>query len=204
MEFCPHPSDHHMAYEIPQSPMGTSCDPFLDPCITNAYQHDPQHFFDLSADHQDAMIKLEDIGQPQPWESFSSTSESGVSEMMEPMAPTPSRRESAATQPSAAAAAAAKKPRRDRARSGSSGGSTDLSREKNRIAASKCRRKKKDEERILEDRRRMLQVQNAILVDSATSLRAEVLQLKHEILRHGTCDFQPINSYIATAAARVG
>lgn len=50
----------------------------------------------------------------------------------------------------------------------------------------------------------MLQVQNAILVDSATSLRAEVLSLKHEILRHGTCDFQPINSYIATAAARVG
>ncbi|KAK7924352.1 hypothetical protein PG985_006406 [Apiospora marii] len=196
MEFCQQPADHHMAYELPQSPMGTSCDPFLDPCITAAYQHDPQHFFDLSTESHDTMIKLEDIGQPQPWESFSSTSESGVSETLEPIAPSPVRREST-SQP-------AKKPRRDRARSGSSGGSTDLSREKNRIAASKCRRKKKDEERVLEDRRRMLQVQNAILVDSATSLRAEVLSLKHEILRHGTCDFQPINSYIATAAARVG
>ncbi|KAK8050221.1 hypothetical protein PG994_011951 [Apiospora phragmitis] len=198
MEFCPQPSDHHLAYELPQSPMGTSCDPFLDPCITAAYQNDPQHFFDLPPDNQDSMIKLEDIGRTQPWESFSSNSESGVSEVLEPMASTTSRRESTTSTRSV------KKPRRDRTRSGSSGGSTDLSREKNRIAASKCRRKKKDEERVLEDRQRMLQVQNAILVDSATSLRAEVLQLKHEILRHGTCDFQPINSYIATAAARVG
>ncbi|KAK8020081.1 hypothetical protein PG990_005219 [Apiospora arundinis] len=198
MDFYQHISDHHLAYELPQSPMGTSCGAFLDPCITTPYQHDSQHFFDLSTEQQqDTVIKLEDIGQPQPWESFSSTSESGTSENLEPIAPTPVRREST-TQ------SAGKKPRRDRGRSGSSGGSTDLSREKNRVAASKCRRKKKDEERVLEDRRRMLQVQNAILVDSATSLRAEVLSLKHEILRHGTCDFQPINSYIATAAARVG
>ncbi|KAK8055102.1 hypothetical protein PG993_000329 [Apiospora rasikravindrae] len=182
MEFCPHPSDHHLAYEIPQSPMGTNCDPFLDPCITSAYQHDPQHFFDLSTDQQDTVIKLEDIGQPQPWDSFSS----------------PRNRPAAAAPPPPRSPGATERGRARR------GGSTDLSREKNRIAASKCRRKKKDEERVLEDRRRMLQVQNTILVDSAMSLRAEVLQLKHEILRHGTCDFQPINSYIATAAARVG
>lgn len=74
MEFCQQPADHHMAYELPQSPMGTTCDPFLDPCITATYQHDPQHFFDLSTEPHETMIKLEDIGQPQPWESFSSVS----------------------------------------------------------------------------------------------------------------------------------
>ncbi|KAK8013751.1 Basic leucine zipper (bZIP) transcription factor atfB [Apiospora marii] len=92
---------------------------------------------------------------------------------------------------------------RARGRSGSSGRSTDISREKNCVAASKCRRKKKNEEHALEERRRMLHTQNAILVDSVASLRAEVLSLKHEILRHGACDFQPINSYISIAAARV-
>lgn len=81
---------------------------------------------------------------------------------------------------------------------------TDIGREKNRLAASKCRRKKKVEERQLEERRRMLQIQNTILQDSAEALRSEVLMLKHEILRHGSCNFPPINSYIAGAAARVG
>ncbi|KAK7937549.1 uncharacterized protein PG986_014417 [Apiospora aurea] len=99
---------------------------------------------------------------------------------------------------------ASKKTQQDKGRSGSSGGSTDISREKNRIAASKCRRKKKDKENVLGERRRILHIQNAILMESAVSLRAEALSLKHEILRHGTCNFQPINSYIATAAARVG
>ena len=68
----------------------------------------------------------------------------------------------------------------------------------------KVEKKKKVEERQLEQRRRMLQVQNTILQDSAEALRSEVLMLKHEILRHGRCNFPPINSYIAGAAARVG
>ncbi|KAK7990374.1 hypothetical protein PG990_014654 [Apiospora arundinis] len=197
MGICQQISDD-LSYELPQSPMGTNCDFLLDPCITSFYQQDPQQFFNLSTEQQDTAIKLEDIGDPQPWESFSSTSESGIGETLEPVAPSPVRRSSSSLQ------SASKKPRQDRGRSGSSGGPTGISREKNRIAASKCRRKKKDEEHVLEGRRRMLHVQNTILVDSATSLRAELLSLKHEILRHGTCDFQPINSYIATAAARVG
>ncbi|KAI1873144.1 uncharacterized protein JN550_003397 [Neoarthrinium moseri] len=81
--------------------------------------------------------------------------------------------------------------------------SSSVSREKNRIAASKCRRKKKVEEHQLEERRRMLAVQNSILSDSAAALRMEVLQLKNEVLRHGTCDFPPIQKYIETSAARL-
>lgn len=96
------------------------------------------------------------------------------------------------------------KPSSRRNRRTSSGMSTDIGREKNRLAASKCRKKKKVEERQLEERRRMLQVQNTILQDSADALRSEVLMLKHEILRHSSCNFPPINSYIAGAAARVG
>ncbi|KAK8869193.1 bzip transcription factor [Apiospora arundinis] len=197
MGICQQISDD-LAYELSQSPMGTSCDFLLDPCITSFYQNDPQQFFNFSTEQQDTAIKPEDIGDPQPWESFSSTSKSGTGETLEPVAPSPVRRSSSTAQ------SVSKKPRRNRGRSGSSGGPTGISREKNRIAASKCRRKKKDEEHILEGRRRMLYAQNSILINSATSLRAEVLSLKHEILRHGTCDFQPINSYIATAATRVG
>ncbi|KAK8013456.1 hypothetical protein PG991_009049 [Apiospora marii] len=178
--------------------MGTSCDFLLDPCIASSYQYNPQQFLNLSTEQQDIVIKLEDIGHPQSWESGPSISESGISETLEPVASSPTGR------PSSTAHSASKKPRRARGQSGSSGGSTNISREKNRIAASKCRRKKKDEEHVLEERRRMLHIQNAILVESVASLRAEVLSLKHEVLRHGTCDFQPINSYIATAAARVG
>ncbi|KAH6646761.1 hypothetical protein BKA67DRAFT_663154 [Truncatella angustata] len=79
--------------------------------------------------------------------------------------------------------------------------SNDLNRERNRIAASKCRRKKKVEETQLEERWRILQVQNVILQDSASQLRNEVFSLKNEILKHGTCEFPPIQSYIKAAAA---
>ncbi|KAH8675547.1 hypothetical protein BX600DRAFT_534999 [Xylariales sp. PMI_506] len=85
----------------------------------------------------------------------------------------------------------------------SSATSSDITREKNRIAASKCRRKKKQEEQVLEERRRILQVQNAILNDSTVALRNEILTLKNEILRHGTCDFPPIQAYIQTAASQI-
>jgi hypothetical protein len=49
----------------------------------------------------------------------------------------------------------------------------------------------------------MLQVQNAILQDSAAQLRNEVLHLKNEVLRHGTCDYPPIQTYIKAAAAQL-
>ncbi|ORY66054.1 uncharacterized protein BCR38DRAFT_429121 [Pseudomassariella vexata] len=75
------------------------------------------------------------------------------------------------------------------------------SREKNRIAATKCRQKKKKEERKLEEKRRFLEAQNVMLSNSAAALRYEVLQLKHEVLKHGTCGFPPIETYIESSAA---
>ncbi|KAK7928874.1 hypothetical protein PG985_005872 [Apiospora marii] len=180
----------HLAYELPQDPIRASCEKLIDPCLIASCEHEPQHVFDL-------LVKLEDITQPHPWQTFSFTSESRSSDTLEPVVPTPTSDPSRKEQP-------VKRPRRDRARSGSSGCSTDTKREKNRIAASKCRGKKKEEERIIEERCRMVQVQNRIFMDSVASLRSEVLSLKHEILRHGSCNFPPINTYIATAAARIG
>ena len=207
----------HLAYELPQSPSDTNCETLLGPCVTASSLHEPQQFFGSPTEQQDT-VKLEDIEQSQPWEAFSSvsihthirylnnqppwltcssqTSQLLSSHILEPVVPTPT--------PKLTRQQSVEKPRRERARGGTSGCSANIKREKNRIAASKCRRKKKDQERIFEERRRMLQVQNRKLMILAASLRAEILSLKHEILRHGTCDFQPINTYIANAAARVG
>ncbi|KAK7997764.1 hypothetical protein PG989_005804 [Apiospora arundinis] len=138
----------HLTYELPQDPIRASCEKLVDPCLIASCEHEPQHVFDLLPE-QDTVIKLEDITQPQPWQIFSSTSESRSSGTLEPVGPTPTSDPSRKQQP-------VKRPRRDRARSGS-GCSTDTKREKNRIAASKCRRKKKEEERVVEERRRMLQ-----------------------------------------------
>jgi hypothetical protein len=76
-------------------------------------------------------------------------------------------------------------------------------RERNRIAASKCRRKKRLEEKDMEEMRRSLELHNAILQDTASNLREEVLSLKNEILRHGTCDFPPIQNYVLAAASQI-
>ncbi|KAK6854813.1 hypothetical protein PG995_009158 [Apiospora arundinis] len=166
----------HLAYELPQDP---SCEKLIDPCLLAFCENEPQHVFDWPTEQQDTVIKLEDITQPQPWRTFSFTSESHSSDTLEPVEPTPTSDTSRKQQP-------VKRPRRDRAGSGSSGCSTDTKREKNRIAASKCRRKQKEEERIIEERCRMLQVQNRLFMDSVASLRSEVLSLKHETLRHGS------------------
>ncbi|KAK6189215.1 phosphatidylinositol-4- kinase [Pestalotiopsis sp. IQ-011] len=87
--------------------------------------------------------------------------------------------------------------------SSGTGLSSETSKEKNRIAASKCRKKKKVEEGHMEERRRSLQAENAMLQESAAALRDEVLFLKNEVLRHGTCDFAPIQNYIVSAAAQL-
>ncbi|KAK9771613.1 hypothetical protein SCAR479_11684 [Seiridium cardinale] len=81
--------------------------------------------------------------------------------------------------------------------------STPAAREKNRLAASKCRRKKKSEEHVLEERRRILQVQHNILENLATDLQNEVVLLKHQVLAHGICDFPPIRNYIKHAAEQL-
>ncbi|KAK8869337.1 hypothetical protein PGQ11_007915 [Apiospora arundinis] len=142
----------HLASELPQDPIRASCEKLIDPCLIASCEHEPKHVFDLLTE-QDTVIKLEDIPLPQPWQTFSFTSESRSSDTLEPVVPTPTSKPSRKQQP-------VKRTRRDRARSGSSGCSADTKREKNRIAASKCRRKQKEEERIIEERCRMLQVQN--------------------------------------------
>jgi hypothetical protein len=81
--------------------------------------------------------------------------------------------------------------------------STELAREKNRVAAKKCRRKKKVEERVLGERKKVLHVQNVILQEAADDLVNEVLMLKHEILRHATCGFGPLDTYISHAANNI-
>ncbi|KAH6646821.1 hypothetical protein BKA67DRAFT_695339 [Truncatella angustata] len=77
--------------------------------------------------------------------------------------------------------------------------SRQLSKEKNRIAASKCRRKKVAEHQ-LEEEWGILKAQNNILKAFTGQLQDEVLYLKDEVLKHGTCDFLPIQSYIKQAA----
>ncbi|KAF7534048.1 hypothetical protein G7054_g6581 [Neopestalotiopsis clavispora] len=84
-----------------------------------------------------------------------------------------------------------------------SGPSKATVREKNRLAASKCRKKKKLEEKDMEGVRKSLQLHNSILLDTATSLREEVLFLKNEVLKHGTCEFPPIQNYITAAASQL-
>lgn len=49
----------------------------------------------------------------------------------------------------------------------------------------------------------MLQVQHAILQDNATALKNEVLHLKNEILKHGSCNYPPIQKYIEVAASKL-
>ncbi|KAK8092648.1 uncharacterized protein PG998_014813 [Apiospora kogelbergensis] len=129
----------HLAYELPQDPIRASCEKLIDPCLIASCEDEPQHVFDWPTKQQDTVIKLEDITQPQPWQTFSFTSESHSSDTLEAVGPTPTSDPSRKQQP-------VKRPRRNRARVGSSGCSTDTKREKNRIAASKCRRKKKEEE----------------------------------------------------------
>ncbi|KAI0137093.1 hypothetical protein BJ170DRAFT_43695 [Xylariales sp. AK1849] len=177
-------------------------DNFVDHHFSSSFPHeDPYSLEDTSTTHYlRGMIKLEEIDHQSQWETHSSnTSPSDHTQQSETViVPPPARHRTSS--------------RKRRNTSSSSTASSvvalsvvpsEIGREKNRIAASKCRRKKKNEEAQLEERRRALQVQNAILSDLATALRNEVLMLKNEILRHGTCDFPPIQSYIETAASRI-
>ncbi|KAH8196429.1 hypothetical protein TruAng_009416 [Truncatella angustata] len=166
----------------------------LPPSDPSAMQHSlpPSEFFT----HMAGMAGMDNIKSEMPdWDMrASSTPNSDVTPNSDLLFTAASRKVRSA------------KSRRNNSASTDSSGmgpSTDLSREKNRIAASKCRRKKKVEEQQLEERRRMLQVQHAILQDSAAQLRNEVLHLKNEILKHGTCDYPPIQNYIKQAASQL-
>ncbi|KAK7952089.1 bZIP transcription factor [Apiospora aurea] len=79
----------------------------------------------------------------------------------------------------------------------------ERNREKNRLAASKCREKSKKYVDELRERERELAAQRASLSQHAASLREEVLWLKNEILRHGDCNCEFIQNYLATAARQI-
>lgn len=78
-----------------------------------------------------------------------------------------------------------------------------IRKEKNRRAASRCRGKKRLEENVMEEKRKSLQLHNNILQDIAIHLREEVLFLKNQILKHGACDFPPIQDYIVASASSI-
>ncbi|KAK8037981.1 hypothetical protein PG994_014748 [Apiospora phragmitis] len=103
----------HLAYELPPDPMRASCEKLVDPCLIASCQHEPQQVSDLATEQQDTVIKLEDITQPQSWQTLSSTSESRSSDTLDPVGPTPT--------PDPSRKQPGKKPRRDRTRPGSSG-----------------------------------------------------------------------------------
>ncbi|KXJ84999.1 hypothetical protein Micbo1qcDRAFT_103002, partial [Microdochium bolleyi] len=69
-------------------------------------------------------------------------------------------------------------------------------REKNRRAATKYRNKTKCEVTKLQETEKQLSKKNSILSAHVKELRDEILALKTEILRHGTCKDQVIHGYI--------
>lgn len=68
--------------------------------------------------------------------------------------------------------------------------------ERNRVAASKCRQKKKEWTNNLESRARDLQHQKSQLTAMVSSLKDEMLWLKGELLKHGTCGCDKIRQYL--------
>ncbi|KAI0476517.1 hypothetical protein GGR56DRAFT_674977 [Xylariaceae sp. FL0804] len=86
----------------------------------------------------------------------------------------------------------------------SSSGSNKLGvRERNRIAAHRCRRKQKlNEDRLREDERELSQ-QHGCLAAYVLLLKNEVLELKNQILAHGSCDCEPIQTYITNSAKKL-
>lgn len=70
----------------------------------------------------------------------------------------------------------------------------------NRKAAARCRQKKKQWIAQLEERCHHLKVRNSSLEDEADCLRREVYELKSLLLKHSSCGFGPIDTYISESA----
>ena len=68
--------------------------------------------------------------------------------------------------------------------------------ERNRVAASKCRQKKKEWTQNLENRARELQKNNNSLRIMVDSLRQEIIFLKGEMLKHGSCSCEQIQEFL--------
>lgn len=55
----------------------------------------------------------------------------------------------------------------------------------------------------MRERERELEQQHHVLKSSVESLRAEVLDLREELLRHADCDYEPIKNHIAKSIRAV-
>ena len=75
--------------------------------------------------------------------------------------------------------------------------------ERNRVAASKCRQKKKEWTQNLENRARELQKDNTQLRMVVESCKQEILFLKGEMLKHGQCECESIQTFIKSGINNV-
>ena len=75
--------------------------------------------------------------------------------------------------------------------------------ERNRVAATKCRQRNKKQEKKLVEKCRALEAERGDLLTENGALQYEVLTLKNEILKHGFCDCEFIQRYIADSARHV-
>lgn len=73
---------------------------------------------------------------------------------------------------------------------------------KNRAAAAKYRNKRKDKAKRLEAIMEKVQAKHLLLSANAATLKDKVLELKNEILKHSSCNCDPITAYIQNAASR--
>ncbi|KAI1326309.1 hypothetical protein F5Y16DRAFT_234048 [Xylariaceae sp. FL0255] len=77
-------------------------------------------------------------------------------------------------------------------------------RDKNRAAAARCRDKARKSRSELEELERELFLKNQMLQTETKALQEEVLQLKHDILSHASCDSAAIQRYIEYTAENYG
>ncbi|KAI1418552.1 hypothetical protein F5Y13DRAFT_196376 [Hypoxylon sp. FL1857] len=75
-------------------------------------------------------------------------------------------------------------------------------RERNRMAAYKCRKKQKLANSELQERARIMGEQHNYLIAHKAALESEMINLKNELLLHGTCGCEPITDYLVQAAKK--
>ncbi|KAF3058608.1 bzip transcription factor [Daldinia childiae] len=75
-------------------------------------------------------------------------------------------------------------------------------RQRNRVAATKCRKKQKLENSELQERARVMSEQHDYLIAHKASLELEMINLKNELLLHGSCGCETITDYLMQAARR--
>ncbi|KAK2053138.1 hypothetical protein LY76DRAFT_525226 [Colletotrichum caudatum] len=74
---------------------------------------------------------------------------------------------------------------------------------KNRAAAKRCREKTKQYEIDLTNRAKQVTQERVYLDACVNALKHEVLSLKNQILKHGSCDCDMIQGYITRTASSV-